>query len=176
MADDIYDYFGGGGTREVEPIEDESGEFDAKLGQENKNETTEAAQSQTTPDADPASDDIFAAFAGNNTSAPAEKTKPQNTRSSESAPSKSAPFSRPLQSRPPEANLLQPNPYRIVLSNRVARLHQTAAKLVRSVHRRLLQQKPSQRKAVVAGTSSPTCSVWQATSLLLIKPLNRPRK
>ena len=39
MADDIYEYFGGnGGTREVEPIEEDSGEFEQGLGQDKKDD------------------------------------------------------------------------------------------------------------------------------------------
>jgi len=58
VADDIYEYFGGsGGTREVEPIEEDSGEFEQGLGQEKKDDAkAEGADSAAAAD----TEDIFA--------------------------------------------------------------------------------------------------------------------
>ena len=78
VADDIYEYFGGGGTREVEPIEEDSGEFEQGLGQNKKDEKADengaADKASATAAPEPVSDDPFAAFSGN-TPAP-KKTEP----------------------------------------------------------------------------------------------------
>jgi len=69
VADDIYEYFSGnGGTREVEPIEEDSGEFEQGLGQDKK-----AEEASVTPVADP--DDLFAAFPGNKPADSADKNQ-----------------------------------------------------------------------------------------------------
>jgi len=78
VADDIYEYFSGnGGTREVEPIEEDSGEFEQGLGQDKK-----AEEASVTPVADP--DDLFAAFPGNKPADSADKkSKPKKEKSSQ---------------------------------------------------------------------------------------------
>ena len=93
MSDDIYDYFGGGGTREVEPIEDDdSGEYQQGLGQEQpvaeQGQGTESGD-EVASGAAPADDDIFAAFSGNSRSSDSPAHRP--TAQSSSHPDSGAP-------------------------------------------------------------------------------------